>query len=364
MIDLGQLRFHYCVSPKTVLYDPRIGEKLREMRRAGVGTLWLFWYFYGHDTANTEELAQARQRLIREGFEVNALSVPLGHGGNAFDPDNPDMEYGLGDGWRHRMDIDGRTQFNCACISDKLLVDSAAAASVLAELGIDTLFFDDDLRLGHWGPSIQGCYCDACVAAFSAFLNEPLTRADLKDRFAAADSSAVALETLNLWLTFQCEKVVRFLKLVPPKGVTPGIMAMHNADRRHGVDLRLIREQLPNAHIRVGEGHFGDASFIHPQAEDALTASIQTHLALISGTRNAYSESTVFPMHALSPDHWLEKMRLEIRLGLRNLFLMSGTRYFAPEYWDALARALPALEDLAQATPEPPHEERPFVWQI
>ena len=51
----------------------------------------------------------------------------------------------------------------------------------------------------------------------------------------------------------------------------------------------------------------------------------------------------------MSPENWLHRIRLEIKLGLRNIFLMSGTWFFTEPYWNALAAELPRLNELSEA---------------
>lgn len=84
-----------------------------------------------------------------------------------------------------------------------------------------------------------------------------------------------------------------------------------------------------------------------PGGQESLANGVRNHLALIGGNP-AYSESTVFPAAAMSPENWLHHIRLEISLGLRNIFLMSGTWFFTEPYWNALAKALPQLNELSE----------------
>ena len=117
-----------------------------------------------------------------------------------------------------------------------------------------------------------------------------------------------------------------------------------------------------NLIFRVGEGHFDDRAFTAPDGEDDIARSVMTHRALIGDDRLCFSETTVYPANALSPANWIRKMELEISLGLRSLYLMSGTWFFTDPYWDALIDARPRLEELADATPVPPARERDFIW--
>ena len=82
--------------------------------------------------------------------------------------------------------------------------------------------------------------------------------------------------------------------------------------------------------------------------------------------QNAYSESTVYPENALSPEYLVQKLELEIACGLRNLFLMSGLFFLDDAYWLSIAQALPALQVLAQDLPIPELSDTPdpVVWQL
>ena len=103
------LTLNYDFSPNTVLYDPDFGHKLDRMRAAGVSSVWLGGFFYGRWEASPEDIARAKTRLEEEGLYVGALSIPLGHGGQAFDPSKP-AESKTGDGWQPRVDAAGKQQ--------------------------------------------------------------------------------------------------------------------------------------------------------------------------------------------------------------------------------------------------------------
>ena len=169
----------------------------------------------------------------------------------------------------------------------------------------------------------------------------------------------------NAWSDAQCDAVLGFLEQTVPDGMTPGVMVMHNGDRRHGLDIARIKKRFPNALFRVGEGHFEDASFTHPLATDSIAHSVSTHLCAIGSSENAFSESTVYPENALTPEHLVQKLRLEISLGLRNLFLMSGLFFLGEPYWQAIAAARPELEALAERMPiELSDTPDDFIWQL
>ena len=348
------MRINYNFSANIPLSDPEYPQKLKHLKAAGVETIWLFSYFYGHWESSIEKLRLAKQVLENDGFEVCAINVPFGHGGNALDPFNPSIPLETGKGWRNRVDAEGNTRINTTCVNDQLIYDSVEVAKALRDIGITKVFYDDDLRFGKWGPDLQGCFCDYCLEGYG---KQHGIQPDRKRIIADAD-------LWESWKDFQCNSILRFLKAVSLDGMTTGVMVMHNGDRRHGVDISLIKEHIPSVLFRVGEGHFGDASFRHPLAEQSLKASIHTHMRLAGDDNICYSESTVYPQKALSPENWIEKIKLELRCGLRNIYLMSGTWYLTPEYWQALANSRSELLELADATSQPQHPECEFVWQI
>lgn len=243
-----------------------------------------------------------------------------------------------------------------------MLQQSRVVAEQLQALGFTKLFYDDDLRVGPWGPWLQGCFCPRCMQAF-------YERYPQYSGMSGADILANATEGDALWCAWsevQCDHVINFLEQTMPDGMTPGIMIMHNGDCRHGLDIARIKARYPHALFRVGEGHFDNGSFTHPLSKDAIRNSIRAHLHVIGSAQNAYSESTVYPENALSPENLVQKLRIEISCGLRNLFLMSGLFFLDEPYWQAIAKARPELEALAQNTPLPESGSTPdpFVWQL
>jgi hypothetical protein len=153
-------------------------------------------------------------------------------------------------------------------------------------------------------------------------------------------------EIREAWIQYNCDKLTDFMRDTQVPGMTGGIMVMHNGDRRHGISIPDIRSAVPGCMFRVGELHFDDASYTAPGGQESLAASVRAHMALI-GDNPVYSESTVFPAAALSPENLVHRIRLELSLGLRNIFLMSGTWYLSEPYWNALAENRAALEALA-----------------
>lgn len=357
------LTFHYDFLTSLVLTDPDFPRKIKLMRRAGVKTVWLDNYIYGQWQNSLEDCRRAKALLEAEGFEVQAICVPLGHGSAALNGGD-EADPTLPTNWRNRVDHHGNRQGTTTCVDETVIANYREAVSIHKELGFTKLFYDDDLRMGSWGPHLQGCYCDRCLERF--YQKYPtyggMSPADIAAQATEGD------ELWNAWTDIQCDAILRFLDETTPEGLTPGIMLMHNGDRRHGLDVPRIKKRFPHALFRVGEGHFDNASFESPLCRPAIENCIRKHLSLIGSVEKAFSESTTYPVGALSPENWIEKMRMEIGCGLRNLFLMSGNVFLTDPYWEALIEARTELEALAEGTPLPVLDETPcrddFVWHL
>ena len=347
------LHFHYDFIPSEILDPATSAQRIAHMKSAGVETVWLDTYAYGNVLASREETLEAKKLLESHGFCV--------HGGGALNGGAGDP--GIPAHWQGRINAQGQVVPFTSCVRcEAMIKESRAVAEELADMGFTQLFYDDDLRVGPWGPALQGCCCGACMQAFYA-------KYPRYAHLTAPEIFANATEGDDLWCAWsdvQCDAILQFIEKTVPAGMTPGIMVMHNGDRRHGVDIGRIKAAFPDLLVRVGEAHFEDASFTHPLATQAITTSIRTHVHALGNVQNAFSESTVYPENALSPENLVQKLRLEIRAGLRNLFLMSGFFFFDDAYWQAIAAARPELEALACSTPipDPKQDTGAFIWQI
>ncbi|MBQ3508147.1 MAG: hypothetical protein IJA91_06320, partial [Clostridia bacterium] len=289
MANQYPLNFHYDFLTSYVINDPEFfTKKVPFMKAAGVRTVWLDNYIYGEWQNSLEDARRAKAMLEEEGFEVQAICVPLGHGSNALNGDEADPT--LPEAWQNRVGADGNRQGTTTCIDDVVIDHYREAVQIHKELGFTKLFYDDDLRMGSWGPHLQGCYCDRCLDRF--YKKYPqfdgMSRADIFRL--GTPGSAVR----GAWETIQCTSIIRFLIETTPRGMTPGVMIMHNGDRRHGLDIPRMRNAFPNILFRVGESHFADRNFSEPLGRPALERSIRKHLALIGSVENAFSETTTY----------------------------------------------------------------------
>ena len=328
---MSRISFHYFADAKRTLYDAAYQQMLPLMKKAGVDTLWMLVYNAGKYMAGKAEILRAKALLEEKGFRVNALSLPVGHPGNSLNPEDETLDLQLPPDWRYRVLQDGKKQYFCACIEEKMLADNRAVVEFCKEAGFAQLFFDDDLRMGSHGDEIRGCYCEQCLDEFSRMIGRKYSRADIVQ--ACIEKNALA----EKWMQYNCDKVTGFLKATAVPGIQTGIMVMHNGDRRHGIDIPAIRKALPDCFFRVGEGHFDDQSFEKDWEHQEELGSMQRHMALIGDPELCYSETTVFPPNALSPDNLVQKAEMAIKMGITHIFLMSGTWVMTEKYWEALA---------------------------
>lgn len=342
------LNLHYDCSPRQVLRDPEFfTKKVPFMKAAGVKTMWLCDLVYGRWYGTAEDISRAKKMLEDEGFDVQAITVPLGHGSNALNGNDPDPS--LPADWKNRVDVNGNRMGTTTCIDDTVIKWYRDALEIHKEIGFTQVFHDDDLRLGMFGPDLQGCFCERCMSRFyKAYPQfDGMSRTDIV-RLGTPGS-----EVRDAWETIQCDSIRRFMRETTPEGMTPGIMVMHCGDRRHGIDIAGIKQDFPNAIFRVGESHFHDGAVNHPLYPAALKRGIGKHLALIGSVENAFSETTTYPVGALCPENLVKKMKVEIECGLRNIFLMGGNKFYTDDFWEALIAARSELEELAASTPLP-----------
>ncbi|RKP58288.1 hypothetical protein D7Z26_01975 [Cohnella endophytica] len=320
------------------------------MKKAGIEKIWIAGFFSGN-MVDIEELKQAKAFAESHGLEVGAVTIPIGHPGNALNPDDPDLDLEIPKHWHYRVDSRGETVYYCGAIDACLIEDNGKVAKQLRDAGFKEVFLDDDLRAGNFNEFIEGCYCEACVTEFNAIYGRQETRESLLVQV----SQKLNAEVMKDWVAFQCVKVTDVVKATDIEGVQPGIMVMHFGDERHGIDIPSIREQIPDTLFRVGEYQFNDARFTNPHAKAEELLGIIYHLSFID-KKFAYSESTIFPPRSLKEHNLVYKAMLAITAGLENVLFMSGTWVLEESYWHAIAVALPVMRELDRETANVPRE--------
>ncbi|SFB45362.1 hypothetical protein SAMN05216312_108303 [Cohnella sp. OV330] len=342
------MKLQYSMAHEPLLDASTRDALIENIKNAGIEKIWIAGFFSGK-MVDIEELKQAKAFAELHGLAVGAVTIPIGHPGNALNPDDPDLDLEIPEHWHYRIDINGQTVYYCGAIDKCLIEDNGKAAKQLRDAGFKEVFLDDDLRAGNFNEFIEGCYCDACVAEFNRAYGRRETRESLLVQMTQKRNAAIMKD----WVAFQCVKVTDVVKATDIEGVQPGIMVMHFGDERHGIDIPSIREQMPHALFRVGEYQFNDTRFTAPHAKAEELLGILYHLSFID-KKYAYSESTIFPPRSLKAHNLVYKAKLAITAGLENVLFMSGTWVLDDSYWQAIADALPVLRELDRATADVP----------
>ncbi|QGQ99684.1 hypothetical protein EHS13_34905 [Paenibacillus psychroresistens] len=338
------MKLQYSMAHEPLLDTATRDALVANMKRAGIQKIWIAGFFSGK-MVDIEELKEAKAFVEHNGLEVGAVTIPIGHPGNALNPDDPDLDLEIPKHWHYRVDNEGETVYFCGAIDTCLIEDNGKVAQILHNAGFKEVFLDDDLRVGNFNEFIEGCYCDACVTEFNGIYHHSETRETLMVQI----TRKLNLQLMKDWVSFQCDKITAVMKATDIEGVQPGIMVMHFGDERHGIDIPAIREQIPNALFRVGELQFKDASFTKPSAKAEEMLGITYHLNFMD-KELAYSESTIFPPRSLKEHNLVYKAKMAITAGLENVLFMSGTWVLDDSYWQAIAAALPVLQELDKAT--------------
>ena len=237
---------------------------------------------------------------------------------------------------------DGNPAYHSADVEPVMLADSRRIVKELAQCGVSAIFHDDDLRMGNWGPQMEGCFCDECIAVFNASTGRHETRQSLKVGLKEGKDLSLRID----WAADLCRKLGTLVDALTVPGIRNGAMIMASGDERHGIDLSALSAAHPDLMFRVGEAHFSDADYATPYYRACEWVSVMQHLSLMQG-HETYSETTVFPPRALAPENLLGKARLALAAGVDNIFYMSGTWIPTNDYWDALTRGLSGLKDLS-----------------
>lgn len=284
-----------------------------------------------------EKVAKVKHILDDEGFIMIGIGLPLGH------PEGLDTPcYTFHEGWHIRRDIEGNLVRWCNAITPQLIADTKKHMEELRDIGIKAMFWDDDLRQGNYEGDVQGCFCDECLTEFSekykAILTGPASRTALKKVIAKvpAGLSEEEMALREAWMKFNCDRVTRFMKETTVDGMQNGIMVMHKGDRRHGIDIAEIRRAVPDCLFRVGELMFDDAAFEAPGNKRALVEGVLQHMELMGDVSRIYSESTVYPHGALTPENLRQKIVLERKCGIENINLMGVERMNSEHYYTML----------------------------
>ncbi|MHA1369090.1 MAG: hypothetical protein ACTSWN_08725 [Promethearchaeota archaeon] len=331
------LDINYTVEPFRVV-DPAEFKRIDGLlSTAGINNIWLATYMIGSFIASVEVISEAKSILEASGYQTGALIIPVGHPGMDLHPEGLPDPLEFPENWRYRVNRFGRPVLHCADIESRMIADNKRAVQTLRDAGFKRIFYDDDLRMGNYGSSIQGCFCDSCLEEFNDLIGGSYSRGNLA-RVLAKPGRSKNWDVIEKWTRYQCSKVNYFIKAMKDAAgpdVKIGLMVMAYGDERHGIDIPWIRANIPGVLFRLGEINFSDGEFGSARDKARELLGMVYHLQIM-GQENTYSETTCYPANALSPENWVVKTKMALLLGMNHIFLMGGIYFLDDAYWKAL----------------------------
>jgi hypothetical protein len=321
--------FHVCLSPGIVEGNPELVELVRN---AGVSTVWLAGFFYGHQPFPEDQLRRARKKLARAGLDSQLVNVPLGHPGDSLGAEDGNFPLTPPPHWRLGQRPDG-TQSAGTSLHQPATAENVAALRSLSKLGFRSCFLDDDFRLARGPGEIGRCFCDEHRTQFLKAGGFTAGRWDeLKDDVAARRLTPLVWQ----WLDFTSGQLTdSFRAQHRAFGGTLGIMVMYLGAEKAGIRL----EDYRHAPFRVGELMFDDRSFEPVKGKTDELFSVLFHRRFVRPD-HAFSESTAYPADKLSATNMAAKLVISTLTDVRHTMFMSGLTPFPREHWSVLSPAM------------------------
>ena len=339
--------FHVCLSPSVVESEP---ELLELVRGAGVSTVWLAGFFYGHRPFPDEQLSRARRRLEGAGLEAQLINVPLGHPGDSLGSTEGGFPLTPPRHWPLARSPEGGS-FVGTSLHEPASEENAEALRQYRKLSFRRCFLDDDFRLARGPGEIGGCFCDDHRREFLRTAGLPEQRwVELLDDVHARRLTRL----LRLWLSYHCDALTTSFRLQRRAfGGELGVMVMYLGAEKAGIRLTDYR-RVP---FRVGEFMFSNSAFAPVKGKTDELFSVLFHRRFVSSD-NAYSETTAYPANALSAANMAAKLVISTIADVRHTMFMSGLTAFPPEHWVVLGPAMRSQarlhEELAGHKPHGP----------
>ncbi len=324
----GIRRFHACISSQIWEEHPDLTSVIR---KAGITDIWLGAFFYGKWYRRPEDLRKLADRLEQEGFNVHVVNVPLGHPGDALGMDDQtDFLATPPSHWKNACTVDGNL-YSGTSIHPPAIKENADALKELHQTGFNSVFLDDDFRVGRMPGVIGGCFCDDCRKHF--LLKYNLSTADWEDLVYAVRNRQPT-RVLRSWVEHICAietGMFNALQQTVPE-MELGNMVMYFGSEKAGIELEGYRD-VP---FRVGEFMFDDRSFGPIKGKTDELFSVLFHRRF-ARPELAYSETTAFPANGLSAENLAAKLHISTLTDVRNTMFMSGLLPYPFEYWEVLA---------------------------
>jgi hypothetical protein len=339
--------FGVCLAPAEVERHP---ELLGLVQPAGVTTVWLAGFFYGHKPYSADLLERARRRVEAAGLIAHLVNVPLGHPGDSLGAQEGGFPLTPPQHWQPGRRPDG-TVYAGTSWHPPATAENVAALREQRRQGFGRCFLDDDFRLARGPGDIGGCYCAQHRADFlrAGGFGETRWEELIEDVRGRRDTVL-----LRAWLEFVGgELTASFRAQQRAFGGGLGIMVMYLGAEKAGIRLRDYR----GVPLRVGEGMFDDGSFGSIKGKTDELFSALFHRRFVAPER-AYSETTAYPADRLSAANLAAKLAVSTLADVRHTTFMSGLTPFPAEHWARLGPAMRAHarwhEELAGLRPQGP----------
>ena len=321
--------YHACLAPAVVENDPELVDTVRQ---AGVSTVWLAGYFYGHQPYSDNLLRRARARVERAGMEAQLITVPLGHPGDSLGARDGDFPLTPPPHWRTGQRPDGKTYAGTS-LHVPATAENSAALRHLRQFGFRRCFVDDDFRLARGPGEIGGCFCEDHRVRF---LRAGGFGRQQWDELLADVAARRLTPLLRAWLDFTCDELTAsFRSQHRAFRGNLGIMVMYLGAEKAGIRLRDYRS-VP---FRVGELMFDDGSFAPVKGKTDELFSVLFHRRFVRPER-AFSETTAYPANRLSAVNMAAKLVISTLADVRHSMTMSGLTPFPRAHWAVLAPAM------------------------
>jgi len=323
-------RYHVCLAPDILERSP---ELIQVARAAGVGTIWLAGFLYGHWYYTPERIGAMAKKIRTAGMDAEVIFVPLGHPGDSLGSKQGEPPLIPPPHWRQCVHADGSKHWGTS-LHAPAIQENATALRRLDGLGFRTLFLDDDFRLATGPGGIGGCFCNEHWQAFAQVHGY---RAGVREQIAADAKARILSPQLRAWVEYQCNELTagfRTLQRARPD-MRVGNMVMYLGSEKAGIRL----SDYAGVPMRVGELMFSDRHFDPVKGKTDELFSALFHRRFVT-PELAFSESTAFPADQLSAANLAAKLAVSTLSDVRNTMFMSGLTPFPATHWQTLGPAM------------------------
>lgn len=327
-------RYHLCLNPLVIAQNPDL---LDVVAKAGVDTISIPGFFYGHWPYSIDSIRTARDRVERAGMHANIINIPLGHPGDSLDAKDGDFPLTPPKRWRAASQPGGEIYVGTS-LHAPATAENVGSIRKLRGLGFTEFLLDDDFRLARGPGVVGGCFCD-----------------DHRERFCRQGGYSRAQWTqllddvrhrrltpiLHAWVEFTCDELTgSFRAQLKAADGKLGTMIMYLGSEKAGIRLADYSDVI----ARVGELMFQDSAFDPVKGKTDELFSVLFHRRFIR-PELALSETTAFPADKLSASNMAAKLVISTIADVRTTMFMSGLTPFPQSHWTTLA---PAMKRQAQ----------------